>query len=60
MVAVRSRPYTKKDAGSCLAEIVDDKLVVLQDPEATSNRPEKAFRVNRISEKHYAFDYAFG
>jgi hypothetical protein len=59
-VAVRSRPYTKKDYGVVMADIRDDTVVVLHDPEENSKRPEKAFRINRINEKHYAFDHAFG
>ena len=60
LVAVRSRPWTKKDGGKQIAEILDDKIVMLADPVSKFNRPEKAFRGNRLEEKHYAYDHALG
>jgi hypothetical protein len=33
LVAVRSRPYTKKDFGVVMAEVLDEHVVVLVDPE---------------------------
>jgi kinesin family protein 18/19 len=42
-----------------MVDIVDGKEVVLHDPEEFRQRPEKAFRVQRSSEKQFAFDHAF-
>ena len=31
---------------------------MLADPSSRQNRPEKVFRSNRLTEKHYAYDHA--
>lgn len=59
LVAVRCRPYTKKEKEQDLPSIVqilEDKVVVLQD---LATDGAEAYRVNRTKEKQYAFDFAF-
>ena len=59
LVAVRCRPYTKKEKDQDLPSIVqilEDKVVVIQDPVQDG---AEAYRVNRTREKQYAFDFAF-
>jgi kinesin family protein 18/19 len=62
LVAVRARPFTKKERETNtfeIFEILDDKVVILLDPTSEAPVPEEAFRVNRSKEKRYAFDYVF-
>lgn len=59
LVAVRCRPYTKKEKEQDLPNIVqvlEDKVVVLLDQ---AEDGAEAYRVNRTKEKQYAFDFAF-
>jgi hypothetical protein len=54
LVVVRSRPLTEKEAvynSKSLTKIVQNKIVVLQDPTVDENIPEQAFRVNRTKER---------
>lgn len=62
LVAIRARPFTKKEQETNKAEIVeilDNKVVILLDPTSDAPVPEEAFRVNRSKEKQYAFDFVF-
>jgi len=63
LVAVRARPFTKKEReidSFEVVEILDSKVVILLDPSTDAPVPEEAFRVNRSKEKQYAFDFVFG
>lgn len=63
MVAVRLRPLLPKEimAGEFnLIKIMDEKLVILQDPQDfTEENGKNELRKNRSREKQFAFDFAF-
>lgn len=59
-VALRVRPMNGNEiniGAHHISHVVDDKLVVLQDP---NDDADDILRVNRSREKHYTFDCAFG
>lgn len=62
-MAVRLRPLLPKEilAGEFnLIKIMDEKLVILQDPQDfTEENGKNELRKNRSREKQFAFDFAF-
>ena len=64
LVALRLRPLLPReivDGEFNLVKILDEKVVILQDPKDFSeeNGRNEMLRKNRTREKQYAFDYAF-
>ena len=63
LVAVRLRPLWKKeeeDGEFNIVRILDEKLVILQDPhDFEPDEAKNELRKNRTRERRYAFDFAF-
>ncbi|CAD7937394.1 unnamed protein product [Amoebophrya sp. A25] len=61
LVAVRCRKLLESEArcgGRQCVEVIDNKLVVLEDPQITA--ADDYLRINKSKEKRYTFDHAFG
>ena len=62
LVAVRLRPMLMKEVEQGqfnLIKMLDDKVVILQDPQDLSEQYTSELRKKRTRQKQYAFDYAF-
>ncbi|KAL5556651.1 hypothetical protein UlMin_038887 [Ulmus minor] len=57
-VAVKCRPATEKERGRNIVRVIDDKEVLVLDPDLSKDYLERI--QNRTKEKKYCFDYAFG
>ena len=62
LVAVRLRPMLMKEVEQGqfnLIKMLDDKVVILQDPQDLSEQYTSELRKKRTRQKQYAFDFAF-